>query len=47
MTKTFKTLVKAGKGANMAGVLTALASLGQEFDSETIAEVRSLFEKLE
>jgi hypothetical protein len=28
MSKTFKHMVKSGKGGNMAGVLTALVTLG-------------------
>jgi len=47
MSKTFKQLVKAGKGAEMAGALTAMVSLSQNFSDEDLNEVRRLFEKLE
>lgn len=47
MTKTFKHMVKSGKGGNMAGVLTALVTLGSgQFKASDLAEVKQLFTNL-
>jgi len=49
MSKTFKALVKTGKGAEMAAPLVALASMtgGPSFNREDIESVKRSFEKLE
>lgn len=47
MSKTFKTLVRAGHGSMMAAPLTLLATLGQDFTEEEIKKVRDLFIELQ
>jgi len=49
MGKTFKALVKTGKGADMAAPLVALAAMaaGPSFSRDDIESVKRSFEKLE